>query len=128
MNSVIGNLLRFGVLISAAVIIVGIIRLSATGAFDPTSPTLAYHPDVIPHGNYDVSLAGLINGLSTLDPFSLIELGVILLIATPVSRVLVSVFLFAAEGDKVYVLVTAIVLTLLLFSMLITPIIPGFRA
>jgi len=75
-----------------------------------------------------VSLSGLLNGIVSFAPFSWIELGVIILIATPVARVLISVFLFAAEKDRLYVLITAVVLALLLFSMLVTPSIPGFHA
>jgi uncharacterized membrane protein len=42
--------------------------------------------------------------------------------------VLISVLLFAAEGDRLYVYITAVVLALLLFSMLVTPFIPAFNA
>jgi uncharacterized membrane protein len=128
MNVVIGRLLRYGVMISAVVVIIGVARLVVGSGYSDTSGLLVYNPNAIPHGNFDVSLGGFFHGLSVLDPYSLIELGVLLLIATPVSRVLVSVFLFSAEGDRKYVAVTAVVLTLLLFSMLVTPFIPGFHA
>ncbi|MDG6964168.1 MAG: DUF1634 domain-containing protein, partial [Nitrososphaerota archaeon] len=67
-------------------------------------------------------------GVAKLDPFSVIELGVIVLIATPVSRVFFSILLFAAEKDMTYVKITLVVLALLLFSMLVTPFIPAFHA
>jgi uncharacterized membrane protein len=128
MNQVIGLVLRYGVIISATVIIVGIVSLSLSGKYSDASNLLTYNPNAIPHGNYDVSFAGILAGLAAFNPISLIEVGVILLIATPVSRVLISVLLFDAEGDRQYVLITAVVLTLLLFSMLVTPYIPGFHA
>lgn len=128
MNAVVGNVLRYGVLISGLVIIIGVLRLAGVIAYSDTSNYLAYNPGVVPHGAFDISLQGLIGGLGAFDPVSLIEFGVILLIATPVSRVLISVFLFGAEGDRLYVLVTTIVLILLLFSMLVTPFISLFRA
>ena len=128
MNLVIGRVLRYGVIISAAVIIVGTVGLAASHVLADTSSYLNYNPSTVPHDGIDVSLSGLASGLLSFAPFSWIELGVILLIATPVSRVLISVFLFGAERDRMYVLITAVVLALLLFSMLVTPSIPGFHA
>lgn len=128
MNAVIGSVLRYGVLLSAFVIAVGVLRLATSGGFSDVSAFLAYNPNTLPHGTFNVNASGLFSGVVGLDSFSLIELGVIFLIATPVSRVLVSVLLFAAEGDRLYVALTAVVLLLLLFSMLATPLIPGFYA
>jgi uncharacterized membrane protein len=128
MSAVVGNALRYGVLLSAAVIIFGILELVATSGTSDVSGSIIYNPDAVPHGNFDISLSGLLSGLIGLQPYSLIELGAIILIATPVSRVLISVFLFAAEGDRVYVAVTAVVLSLLLFSLLVAPFIPIFHA
>jgi len=128
MNTVIGNVLRYGVLLSAAVVLFGAFLLVVSTGTSDTSGILTYHPDQVPHGNYDVSFQALVNGLEGFSAYSWIELGVIFLIATPVSRVLISVFLFAAERDRLYVAITAVVLTLLLFSMLVTPFIPLFKA
>jgi uncharacterized membrane protein len=129
MNVVIGKVLRYGVIISASVILLGALGLAVASEGSDASGLLCYNPSTIPHGSwYEVSLSGLASGLVALTPYAWIELGVILLIATPVSRVLISVFLFAAERDRTYVLITAIVLLLLLFSMLVTPFIPGFHA
>ena len=47
----------------------------------------------------------------------LIQLGLLLLIATPVARVAFSVVAFAAERDWLYVAVTLIVLAILLYSL-----------
>ncbi|MDE1853300.1 MAG: DUF1634 domain-containing protein [Thaumarchaeota archaeon] len=128
MNAIIGNFLRAGVLVSAAVIVFGLAELAVSAGGSDASGSLLYNPNAIPHGNFDVSLPTLVNGLMGLQPYALIELGAIILIATPVSRVLISVFLFAAEKDRLYVVVTAVVLALLLFSMLVTPFIPVFNA
>lgn len=128
MNLIIGNVLRYGVLISGIVILTGVLRLAASSSYSDTSSFLTYNPNTIPHSIFDYSLNGLLRGLAAFNPYSLIELGVILLIATPVSRVSISVFLFAAERDRLYIVITAVVLCLLLFSMLVTPFIPGFHA
>lgn len=128
MSTVVGNLLRYGVINSGLVIIIGVLRFASLNGYSDTGPFLVYNPNSIPHGTFSTSLQGLFGGLSVLDPVSLIELGVILLIATPVSRVFVSILLFGAEKDRLYVAVTTVVLVLLLFSMLVTPFIPGFQA
>ena len=57
-------------------------------------------------------------GLFSLDPVSIIQWGVILLIATPIMRVILSLFSFAIERDKLYVCMTLIVLCIILFNML----------
>lgn len=127
MNLVIGKVLRYGVILSGAIILLGTIGLATSSGLSDTAGVLAYN-DQVPHDNIDVSLAGMIHGLVAFSAFSWVELGVIVLIATPVSRVVISVFLFAAERDRLYTLITAVVLVLLLFSMLVTPFIPGFHA
>lgn len=127
MNLVIGRVLRYGVLVSGIIILLGTISLAASSGLSDTAGELVYNQNV-PHDGLDVNPASIFHGLVTLSAFSWIELGVIVLIATPVARVIISVFLFAAERDRLYVLVTAVVLFLLLFSMLVTPFIPGFHA
>jgi len=127
MNLVIGNVLRYGVLLSAAIVLFGTLLLAASNGFGDSSDFLTYINNQVPHSSFYVSFSSLFNGLASLNAFAWIELGVIVLIATPVSRVLISVFLFAAERDRLYMAVTAVVLLLLLFSMLVTPFIPLFQ-
>ena len=125
MNIVIGNVLRVGVILSASIVMLGVIGLAISQGASVTSSLLQY-PDSI-HANVPTSLAAFFNGLVALSPISWIELGVIVLMATPVSRVLISVLLFGSEKDRLYVLLTSVVLALLLFSMLVTPFIPLFH-
>ena len=49
---------------------------------------------------------------------AIIQLGLLLLIATPVARVLFSAIAFALERDSMYVVITLIVLAILLYSLL----------
>ncbi len=128
MNNVVGNALRVGVVSSAAIILFGTALLMANKGLSTMSNDLTYNNGQVPHGSFNISLSGLFNGLASLQPYSIIELGVIVLLATPLARVIISVFLFAAEGDKIFVYITAVVLILLLFSMLVTPFIPLFHA
>lgn len=54
--------------------------------------------------------------------FLLEELGVFALFATPVLRVAISVAVFAANRDKLFFFITAVVLINIVFAMLIVPI------
>jgi len=118
---VISRVLRYGVLISAAIIIAGLLLLIAANGLSDATPLLNFDLRQAP------TLGSFASGLASLQPYSVIELGAIVLIATPVSRVLISVFLFAAQKDRTYTLITLVVLSLLLFSMLVTPFIPLFQ-
>jgi uncharacterized membrane protein len=60
-------------------------------------------------GVLHAALAGQVTGI--------LQLGLLLLIATPIARVVFSVFAFALEGDRMYVLFTLIVLSVLLYSL-----------
>jgi uncharacterized membrane protein len=51
-----------------------------------------------------------------LESRSIIRLGILLLIATPIMRVAYCVYSFAAQKDKIYVVISSIVLTVLLYS------------
>ncbi|TMI21345.1 DUF1634 domain-containing protein [Candidatus Bathyarchaeota archaeon] len=127
MNRILGIVLRVGVLLSGGVIAIGAALFVANHSLDDTSAYLQYNPGLIPHGNFPVSLASISSGLLSLNPFSIIALGFLVLLATPIVRVALSLFLFAAEKDRMFVYLTATVLAILLFSMLATPLIPLFN-
>jgi uncharacterized membrane protein len=114
-EQIIGNLLRAGVLTAAAVVLAGGIVYLSRHKSEPASDK--YHvfegePADLrsPFGVAADALAGKGRGI--------IQLGILLLIATPVARVLFSAFAFALERDATYVIVTLIVLAVLLYSLL----------
>ncbi len=104
MEIFISKSLRWGVLISAAVIIVGFGLLLATGRSG------------YPEGVFPTGLSDVIAGLAALKPFAVIALGLALLIATPVFRVGSSIIAFALEGDRLYVGITVFVFAVLMLS------------
>jgi uncharacterized membrane protein len=119
-DQIIGNLLRTGVILATSVVLLGgIIFLIRHGSVPWTEfvdyrkspeqgdPRLSTVSDVI-----QLALAGSGRGI--------IQLGVLLLIATPVARVVFSAIAFALQGDKTYVAVTLLVLSVLLFSLFAT--------
>ena len=101
----IANILRGGVLLSASLIVAGVVMFYARYARYGASTNL------FPH-----SFGAVINGIAHGDPLSLIVLGLLVLLATPVLRVAVSIVAFALERDWRYVVITSIVLGILLLS------------
>ncbi len=63
------------------------------------------------------TLAGIWHGMVHLDPKSIIQFGLVLLIATPVARVVFCVIGFARQKDRLYVIVSCMVLMVLLYSL-----------
>ena len=66
-----------------------------------------------------VPLTALPSALAHLDPAAYVSLGLIVLVATPFVRVLGSLVAFAVERDRTYVLITATVLVVMCFSVLL---------
>jgi uncharacterized membrane protein len=60
----------------------------------------------------------VVEGIKTGDPAALIQLAVLLLIATPVARVVFGLIAFVIERDKLFVLISTIVLAVLLYGFL----------
>jgi uncharacterized membrane protein len=126
MSDILGDVLRFGVILASLVIAFGFLIFLFRNSGDSASSFIQYYPNKLPHGDFGVSPSSIASGLRALNPYSVIELGLLILLATPVSRVFLSVLLFQVEGDRKYVYITLGVLLILLFSMLVTPFIPGF--
>ncbi len=109
----IGMLLRTGVLIAAAVAAVGAAVYLARYGGAPENYRLFRG---VPHGLDSVH--GVVTGALHLRSRWVIQLGLLLLIATPIARVGLSLVAFARQRDRLYVVVTSIVLGLLLYSLL----------
>lgn len=114
MESIIGILLRLGVLLAGSVVLFGaIVYLSRNGS--------AALPDYKSFHGETVQLStveGILAGCRQFRGRAIIQLGLLLLIATPVARVVFAVVAFALEKDKLYVVFTLIVLAILMFSLL----------
>jgi uncharacterized membrane protein len=136
MQSVLAKTLLYGVVLSTVIILVGLVYMAATYStgyncnFSDSSLSciLNYNPATIPHGEYPNTLFSMATGLAQLKPFAIIQLGVLVLLATPVLRVFASLILFAIEKDRPFVLITLFVFLILLFSFFVVPEIPIFKA
>jgi uncharacterized membrane protein len=112
-EEIIAHLLRIGVLVAAAVVLVGgAMYLARHGMNRPD-----YH---VFHGQpSDLrTISGIVHDAAGGSSRGLMQLGLLLLIATPIARVAFSIVAFALERDRMYVLFTAIVLGVLLYSLL----------
>ena len=111
-EGIIGNLLRAGVLLAATVVVLGAaIFLVRHGRELPPYRVFRGEPTDLR------TLSGILAEALSFRGRNIIQLGLLLLIATPVARVAFSVVAFALEGDRLYVIVTLIVLAVLLFSL-----------
>ena len=111
-QQLIGRLLRWGVLISAAVVLAGAsVYLARYGMTRPDYSQFHGEPATL-H-----SPTGIISGIFHGSGRDWIQLGLLLLIATPVARVAFSVFAFLVEGDLLYVGITLVVFVVLIYSL-----------
>jgi uncharacterized membrane protein len=110
---VLGNLLRTGVILAFVVVLIG------------GSVYLLRHWHEVPR--YEAfrsepadlrSVGAIVRDVATLRGRSIIQFGILILILTPVARVAFSVFAFARQRDRTYVVVTLIVLSVLLYSLI----------
>jgi len=112
METVIANLLRGGVALSAAVVIAGgALYLLRHGAERPDYGVFRGEPAELR------SLGGIIGNILSFHSKGVIELGVPLLLGTPVARVAISVRGFLRERDYEYVAISLMVLLILLFTI-----------
>jgi uncharacterized membrane protein len=110
---VIGRLLQIGVLLAAVVVLIGgVLLLVQYGSvpagfrqFNGEDSTLK-------------SIGGIVGAALRGDARAIVQLGLVLLIATPVARVALTLGAFIIQRDRLYILTTSIVLALLLYGLL----------
>lgn len=109
-------LLRAGVLLAAGLVLVGgLLYLVRDGGLRPDYGRFGGEPGDLKHAR------GVFAAALALKPLGLIQLGVLVLLATPVLRVAFSLLAFARERDRIYVAMTSVVLLVLLLSLLGVP-------
>lgn len=113
-DQTIGNLLRFGMYFAATVILIGGIMFLYAHAKDrPDYHTFQQLPNSLR------SPVAIVRSAFHGDSMSIMQLGMILLIATPICRVGFSVVAFAVRKDRLYVVIATIVLCVLLYSLFV---------
>jgi len=110
---VLGNVLRIGVVLSAAIVLFGACIYISRHAHEAANFKIFQgEPSEFR------TIPGVIQSVRNGRGRGWIQLGLLLLIATPVARVVFSVAGFILERDRLYVAFTLIVLAVLLYSLL----------
>lgn len=108
-------LLRVGVTLAAAIVVAGgILYLIHNGHDIPEDHIFRGEPADLRQ------LPGVLDDVLALRSRGIIQLGILLLILTPVARVAFSVFAFWQQRDHLYIIVTLIVLVILIHGLLAT--------
>jgi uncharacterized membrane protein len=112
-EQIIGRLLQIGVLAAACVVSAGAVGLLVRhGAAPADYNVFRSEPE------YLRSLGGIVRGTLAFDSRAVVQLGLLLLIATPVARVALTLVAFAIQRDRTYALLAFLVLALLTYSLL----------
>jgi uncharacterized membrane protein len=111
-ESLIGTLLRAGVVLAAAVVLAGgVLYLKKYGGVKPDYRIFQGEPIELR------SLSGIFGDAVTFHSRGLILLGLLILIATPIARVAFSVVAYVSERDWLYTAITLLVLGILIYSL-----------
>jgi uncharacterized membrane protein len=116
MEMFLGQMLRVGVLLAAVVVLFGAglyLRGATRTAPDASASYRVFHGQPAQL----TSVSAIWQGARQLQPLAVIQFGLLLLIATPVARVVFSIVGFAIERDWLYIAVTLVVLALLIYSL-----------
>lgn len=112
---IISLVLRVGVVTSLLVIVGGLVDGMVARPAERGSTSLEHHlltgAAAYPH-TFGAVAAGLGHG----DPTSLVVLGLLMLVLTPVLRVAVSIFTFVYQRDPAFIVITSFVLAVLIGS------------
>ncbi len=110
----IGRMLRLGVVLATTVTLVGgALLLIRHGSARPAFSDFRGEPSHL------TSIGGIVGGVRALRADSIVQLGILLLIATPVARVAFTLVAFILQRDRVYIVLTTIVLALLAYGLII---------
>jgi uncharacterized membrane protein len=111
-DRVLGRVLQIGVVLSAAIVLCGaMIYLAKRVDMTPDYRVFRGEPADLR------SVTGILADARAWSGRGLIQLGLLVLIATPIARVVFSVIGFIRQRDWLYVAITIIVLALLTFSL-----------
>jgi uncharacterized membrane protein len=112
-EQIVGNLLRLGVITSGIVVCLGGIHYLIQHGLQPVPNYQRF--DGVPADLKSPS--GIVKDSLTGSSEGLIQLGLLLLIATPVARVLFTIIAFLLQRDYLYTIITLIVFAVLMYSL-----------
>lgn len=114
----ISNLLRVGVIASLTLIVIGtILSFVHHPAYIVSSTELQRLTQT--GATFPFTWRDIMAGVQNLRGQAIVAVGLLLLIATPITRVAISILAFIYQKDRVYTLITLAVLCLLLLSFVL---------
>ncbi|HBR12896.1 Uncharacterized membrane protein [Epilithonimonas bovis DSM 19482] len=113
LNRSVGNLLRLGVILSVATSLIGFIKLFTEGFKMPRKYNLLNMGD-----SSEKVWGSFWDSLCKGEGMAIIQLGILLLILTPLVRIIFALIGYLKEKDYTYVVISLIVLTIMLVSFL----------
>jgi uncharacterized membrane protein len=109
---IVGTLLRYGVMTASAIVLLGgLYFLFQHGQ----APVPSYHRFFGESIGY-TTFSGILHGAFAFQAKAIIQLGVMVLIATPILRILFSLIGFTIEKDRLYIVITLVVLCVIMLS------------
>lgn len=99
-----------GMIVSTALFVAAIVRALVRPQFVPLTP------DWIKQHYHWHAVA---DGIRSFDPTVIMMIATVLLILTPIARVLVSIYAFAVDHDRRFVMVTLIVLSVIILTVVL---------
>jgi len=113
LQKIIGTLLRIGVVSASIIALMGGIAYLSVHGMENMPDYSRFHSEPALYTTF----SGIIDGAFSFNARGIIQLGVVVLIMTPIMRIICSLFSFAIEKDRMYVVITFVVLCVILFSM-----------
>lgn len=115
-EALLSQVLLRGVLASAAVILLGVALFVAQGG----ARAILFARAMPAEGGADPqSLRAVLDGVRSAQPAAVTDLGLLLLMVTPVASVAISILAFAARRDWLYVAISAFVFAMLMLGFAI---------
>ena len=112
LQSMVSLVLRVGVNLAAAIVVLGgLVFLRRHGHEVPHYGVFRGEPSDLR------TIGGIVRDAAAFSGRGLIQLGLLVLVATPVARVALSLVVFAVQRDRTYAVVTLVVLALLILSL-----------
>ena len=111
-EQLVGRVLQVGVLVAAVTVLAGVALMLAHGGQSPDHFHV-FRDDPSPLR----SVGGIVGAALALDGRAVVQLGLVLLVATPVTRVALTLVAFLLQRDRLYVVLTTVVLALLLYGL-----------
>lgn len=109
---ILGTLLRAGVIISMGIVLIGgvIFLIHNKGV---TTDYKVFKPELAKFS----SIAAIFKGVLTLQGDAVVQFGILMLIFTPIARIVFAIFSFLIERDYLYVLIGLVILAIITISL-----------